>query len=140
MDTSTSPMADRASKPSVRELTCWLAQISVSGKPTTSVGSPDTKGKGLEVTEDDVVEVILEEVATAQARTVADLRSELAVGGTSLPIDSLALVEIILALEERLTMHISEDATTAKAMGSVRAFARRILQIQREKARERRGA
>jgi acyl carrier protein len=72
-----------------------------------------------------IVELLAEDAGTTVAAQVAALED----GGSTLPIDSLLLVEIVQVLEDRVGIRVPEDLETAKTMGSVRAFAQHLASI-----------
>jgi acyl carrier protein len=71
--------------------------------------------------------VIIDFLAELQDKDPSELRAELSVGGSELPVDSLLIVEILTRLEEHFGVSIPADAEAARSTRSVRAFSRTVL-------------
>jgi acyl carrier protein len=80
----------------------------------------------------DVEDVIIKALAADQAVTPTELRAQLTCGGDDLPIDSLALAEVLVKVEEELDVKVPETADSARSMRSVASLARLLVGLLTE--------
>lgn len=80
----------------------------------------------------EVEDAILKLVAEQEGRQIQDLRRELLERGLEMPIDSLQLVEILVALEQRFDVRLPESQVTARSLQSVKALAALVCRMSAE--------
>ncbi|MHA4815847.1 phosphopantetheine-binding protein [Streptomyces aculeolatus] len=85
------------------------------------------------VTEEIIVDAVIEALAEAQERPAAELRAELEVSGEDLPVDSVLIAEILATVEAVFGTRLPLDAELTQSTGSVRDFARRIHHAIKER-------
>jgi acyl carrier protein len=93
-------------------------------KPTAPIGRVPAR--------QDIEGVIVSELAAAQQRPVAEVRTTLVAAGADMPLDSLETVEIMLALEEAFGIRFPESPETCAAFQSVRALSDLVQQLAGE--------
>lgn len=75
------------------------------------------------MTQNEIVDLILELLAEQAGLSVADLRAELLALGDEMPLDSLLAVEILVRVQEVTGVVLPATEETAQALLSVRGFA-----------------
>lgn len=103
----------------------------LSGYPTMMPSNP-TAPSGRVPARKDIEGVIVSELATAQQKPVADIRTALVAAGPEMPLDSLETVEIMLSLEEAFGIRFPESPETCAAFQSVRALSDLVQQLAGE--------
>jgi acyl carrier protein len=76
--------------------------------------------------------MIVSELAAAQQKPAADVRTALVAAGPEMPLDSLEVVEIMLSLEEAYGIRFPESPETCAAFQSVRALSGLVQQLAGE--------
>lgn len=82
-----------------------------------------------------IEDVILELLAEGAGCPVAELREELLLGGSTMPVDSLLAAEVIGRLQDRVGVRLVPSAATARALQSVRTFAEAVHELVVEAAK-----
>jgi acyl carrier protein len=83
-------------------------------------------------TRQDIEDVVVAELAAAQQKPVAEVRTALVAAGPEMPLDSLEIVEIMLSLEEAYGIRFPESPETCAAFQSVRALSDLVQQLAGE--------
>lgn len=84
------------------------------------------------MTEREVEDIVLELLAAEQGLEPKHLREQLEAEGAEMPFDSVLMVEVLVSVEQRCGVRIPPDPETARTLGSVRDFARKIVELLRE--------
>ncbi len=92
--------------------------------PTATPQKPTTRP-----TPSDVEAVVIELLARDLGRDTESIKQELSQRGAALPVDSLAIVEILCDLEAQFGVRLPEDELTAASLRSVRALSQRVSSI-----------
>ncbi len=92
--------------------------------PTATPEKPTTR-----LNPSEVETAVIELLARDLGREPLALRQELSQRGAALPVDSLAIVEILCDVEERFDVRLPEDQLTAASLRSVRGLAKRICSV-----------
>lgn len=89
------------------------------------------------MTEEDIEWLIIELLAEDNGQDAADLLQELVAAGANLPVDSLLAAEVLARVQDRCEVELPTSAETAKALRSVKTFARAVwdlLPVEQAKA------
>lgn len=81
------------------------------------------------MTVEDIVDMIIQELAGILGKGEAEVRQELLNAGTSMPFDSIVLAEVLVAIEGRLGRQLPDDQGTARALRSVTSLAKRFHDV-----------
>jgi acyl carrier protein len=82
--------------------------------------------------QDSAEALVIELLAEEFSRDSDDVRSELEGEGPQMPVDSLDILDILQALEDRTGLRVKADKKTGRSMRSVRDFATRICEVDDE--------
>lgn len=74
----------------------------------------------------DIAEIVVGLLAAQKRVSPGDLRAELEIAGSQMPVDSLLIAEILTKVEEACGVSIQADAEAARSTRSVVTFARTV--------------
>jgi acyl carrier protein len=86
----------------------------------------------VDLTQDSAESLVIELLAEEFGRDSDDVRAELEGEGPQMPVDSLDILDILQALEDRTGLRVKADKKTGRSMRSVRDFATRICEVAGE--------
>jgi acyl carrier protein len=78
---------------------------------------------------EDIIDVIIDLIASDTHRHSAELRRELEALGPELPVDSLLAVEVLARVEEQFDVHVPPTVESSRNMRSVRRFAQAVHEL-----------
>lgn len=76
-----------------------------------------------DVSVEDVEDFVIELLAERHGLEAAELREQLQALGESMPVDSVVMVTVLTAVEQRFGVRVAADEETARSLCSVRQFA-----------------
>lgn len=84
------------------------------------------------MSDEEVEDIVIDLLAAQHKVDAAALREDLDQKGLDWPIDSIVLVQVLVAVEKRCGVRVTPDEESARTLRSVRAFARLVAAMSRK--------
>lgn len=84
----------------------------------------------------EIVDIVIDLLASHQDRPAEDVHEELAARGQELPVDSVLAMEILARVEERFGVSVPADAEAGRSLRSVWAFAETVYDTMQSREHE----